>query len=30
VLKRELAAQGPTPGDGELWIRETRGTHYKK
>ena len=28
VLKRELAAQGPTAGDGELWVRETRGTAY--
>jgi fatty-acyl-CoA synthase len=28
VLKRELAAQGPTPGDGELWVREPRGTRY--
>jgi fatty-acyl-CoA synthase len=30
VLKRELAAQGPTAGDGELWIRETRGTRYEE
>jgi fatty-acyl-CoA synthase len=30
VLKRELAAQGPTPGDGELWVREARGTHYER
>ena len=29
VLKRELAAQGPTAGDGELWEREARGTRYK-
>jgi fatty-acyl-CoA synthase len=29
VLKRELAAQGPTAGDGELWIREPRGTRYR-
>jgi fatty-acyl-CoA synthase len=29
VLKRELAAQGPTAGDGELWIREPRGTRYE-
>jgi len=28
VLKRELAAQGPTAGDGELWIREPQGTRY--
>jgi fatty-acyl-CoA synthase len=28
VLKRELAAQGPTRGDGELWVREQRGTGY--
>ena len=28
VLKRELAAQGPTAGDGELWVREERGTRY--
>ena len=28
VLKRELAAQGATPGDGELWVREPRGTLY--
>jgi fatty-acyl-CoA synthase len=28
VLKRELAAQGATPGDGELWVREARGTRY--
>jgi fatty-acyl-CoA synthase len=30
VLKRDLAAQGPTAGDGELWIRELRGTRYVK
>jgi fatty-acyl-CoA synthase len=30
VLKRELAAQGPTPGDGELWVREARGTRYER
>ncbi|BBX02295.1 acyl-CoA synthetase [Mycolicibacterium moriokaense] len=30
VLKRELAAQGPTPGDGELWVREERGTRYSR
>ena len=29
VLKRELAAQGPTAGDGVLWIREQRGTRYE-
>ncbi|GAA1141957.1 fatty-acid--CoA ligase FadD1 [Nocardioides aquiterrae] len=28
VLKRELAAQGPTAGDGQLWVREARGTAY--
>ena len=28
VLKRELSAQGPTAGDGELWTREPRGTTY--
>lgn len=28
VLKRELAAQGPTPGDGVLWVRAERGTAY--
>jgi fatty-acyl-CoA synthase len=28
VLKRELAAQGPTAGNGELWVREPRGTRY--
>ncbi len=28
VLKRELAAQGPTPGDGVLWTRAERGTAY--
>ncbi|GAA4717348.1 long-chain-fatty-acid--CoA ligase [Nocardioides conyzicola] len=28
VLKRELAAEGPTPGDGVLWTREPRGTAY--
>ena len=30
VLKRELAAQGPTAGDGELWVREPRGTRYTR
>jgi fatty-acyl-CoA synthase len=29
VLKRELAAQGPTAGDGVLWRRGTRGTRYE-
>jgi fatty-acyl-CoA synthase len=28
VLKRELAAEGPVPGDGELWVREERSTTY--
>ncbi|MGA8256110.1 MAG: fatty-acid--CoA ligase FadD1 [Nocardioides sp.] len=28
VLKRELAAQGATAGDGVLWTREARGTTY--
>jgi fatty-acyl-CoA synthase len=28
VLKRELAAQGPTPGNGMLWTRAERGTAY--
>ncbi|WP_232676527.1 fatty-acid--CoA ligase FadD1 [Nocardioides sp. R-C-SC26] len=28
VLKRELAAEGPTAGDGVLWVREERGTAY--
>jgi fatty-acyl-CoA synthase len=30
VLKRDLAAQGPTAGDGELWVREPRGTRYER
>lgn len=30
VLKRELAAQGPTAGDGDLWIREARSTRYSR
>ena len=30
VLKRELAAQGPTAGDGSLWVREARGTRYER
>lgn len=28
VIKRELAAQGPTAGNGVLWIREERGRSY--
>jgi fatty-acyl-CoA synthase len=28
VLKRELAAEGPTAGNGVLWVREERGTAY--
>ena len=28
VLKRELAAEGPVPGEGQLWVREERGTAY--
>jgi len=28
VLKRELAAEGPVAGDGELWEREERGRTY--
>ncbi len=28
VVKRELAAEGATPGDGVLWVREARGTAY--
>jgi fatty-acyl-CoA synthase len=30
VLKRELAAEGPTAGNGELWVREPRGTRYQR
>ena len=30
VLKRELAAQGPVAGDGELWVRAPRGTAYAR
>ena len=30
VLKRQLAAEGPTAGDGELWVREPRGTGYRR
>ena len=30
VLKRELAKQGPTPGDGVLWVREPRGRSYSE
>ncbi|MBZ5739900.1 fatty-acid--CoA ligase FadD1 [Nocardioides mangrovi] len=29
VLKRELAAEGATPGNGELWERAPRGTSYE-
>ena len=29
VLKRDLAAQGPTAGDGVLWVRAERGTAYR-
>ncbi len=28
VLKRELTAEGATPGNGVLWVREARGTSY--
>jgi fatty-acyl-CoA synthase len=28
VLKRQLAAEGPTAGQGALWTREARGTAY--
>jgi AcrR family transcriptional regulator len=28
VLKRELALEGPTAGDGVLWTRAARGTSY--
>ena len=28
VLKRELISQGPSAGDGVLWVREERGTAY--
>ena len=28
VLKRELTAEGATPGNGVLWTREARGTAY--
>jgi len=30
VLKRELAAEGPTAGNGQLWVREPRGTQYSR
>jgi len=30
VLKRELASQGATPGDGVLWVRDARGTAYSE
>src|SRR5262245_49912598 len=29
VLKRELAAQGPVAGVGDLWVREPRATRYR-
>jgi fatty-acyl-CoA synthase len=29
VLKRELIAEGATAGDGELWVRDPRGTAYR-
>ena len=29
VLKRELAAEGTTAGNGVLWVRELRGTRYE-
>jgi fatty-acyl-CoA synthase len=29
VIKRELAAEGPVSGDGELWVREPRGARYE-
>ncbi|WP_435747511.1 fatty-acid--CoA ligase FadD1 [Nocardioides sp. SYSU DS0663] len=30
VVKRQLIAEGPTPGDGELWVREERGRSYAR
>jgi fatty-acyl-CoA synthase len=30
VLKRELAAQGPVAGEGDLWERDARGTAYRE
>lgn len=30
VLKRALIAQGATAGDGELWVRDARGTGYHR
>ena len=30
VLKRELAAEGPTAGNGQLWVREPRVTQYSQ
>jgi fatty-acyl-CoA synthase len=30
VLKRTLIAQGATAGDGELWVRDARGTSYRR
>ena len=30
VLKRTLIAEGATAGDGELWVRDVRGTSYQR
>jgi fatty-acyl-CoA synthase len=30
VLKRQLISEGPAAGDGELWVREARGTAYSR
>ena len=30
VLKRALIAEGATAGDGELWVRDARGTCYRR
>ena len=30
VLKRELAAQGASAGDGVLWTRDERGRSYRE
>ena len=30
VLKRALIADGVTAGDGELWVRDARGTSYRR
>jgi fatty-acyl-CoA synthase len=30
VLKRQLIAEGATAGSGELWVREARGTAYRR